>query len=135
MKPSLKNIYQFYYKAAQSTYAGSGKYQKKPERSGFSELVYQENNLYYRDSFIGFYRSRGMELIRYKEKPIFATLYGGGMLKGQEKLANKTFAFLKQAMLKKYQSFYSFRGPKKHLNKSWQYSYQQTGSIAEFQGY
>jgi len=134
MKLKLDQIYKFYFKASSATYAGGGNFEKKPERAGFNELIYQEKDLFYRDSFTGFYRSRGMEVIRYKNLPIFATLYGGGMINSQEKLTKDTFAFLKQAMLQKDQSFHSFRGPNQFSVKNWHYHYKQTGTVDEFQG-
>lgn len=131
---SLKELYEFIINPG-NAYASGGKYEKKPERPGFYELVSQEGNWHYRDSYTGFYRSRGMEVVRFAGKPIWSSLYGGGMVKGKEKLAKKTFGFLRQAMLRKDTSFQSFRGPKNLKNGDWEYRYNQEGGVEEFNGY
>jgi len=131
----MKNLYEFIVKASAATYAGGAKPEKRPERSGFLELVFREGDFYYRDSYTGFCRSRGMEVVRFKGKPIWSSSYGGGMVKGKEKLAEKTFNFLKTAMLAKDISFQSFRGPKLLKEGDWKYQYQQSGNVEEFSGY
>ena len=130
----MKNLYEFIVKASAAAYAGGAKPEKKSERPGFVELVFTEGDFYYRDSYVGFHRSRGMEVVRFKGKPIWASNYGGGMVKGKEKLALKTFNFLKNAMLAKDLSFQSFRGPKFFKKGDWKYQYQQTGNTEEFAG-
>lgn len=131
----LNLLQEFIQRAGTATYAGGGKYEKNPERSGFSELVYTEGDWNYRDSYVGFYRSRGMEVVRYQGMPVWSTSYGGGMLKGKEGLAEVTFAFLKKAMLAKTQMFFSARGPQNLKDGDWEYKYIQEGNLEEFNGY
>lgn len=134
--PSFINkLDKFLVKASKDTYAGGGEYEKIPERPGFRELVYKEGDFHYRDSYTGFYRSRGMELVRYKNKPLWTALYGGGMTKGNQKLAGQAFSFLKKAMSNKSSKLRSFRGPKSMKDGDWEYRYEQKGDINEFSGF
>lgn len=134
--PLNKNqLYSFIKKAVGATYAGGGKEEKKSERPGFREHRYSEGNLSYLDSYTGFYRSRGTETVRYKNIPIWISLYGGGMIKGKNDLAIKTFDFLKRALGAKEEGFQSFRGPNLFEEGSWKHTYSQEGDILEFSGY
>lgn len=130
-----KKLFNFIKRASKATYVGGGKSEKKPERKGFVELIYKEGDLKYRDSYTGYIRSRGMELVRENRMPIWSSLYGGGMIKGREKLADKTFDFLKKAFLIQEKGFHSFRGPHNYSDGDWKYKYEQKGNINEFHGY
>lgn len=66
-------------KATKATYAGGGGKVDQPHRSGFNELEYLEEDWYYRDSYTGFLRSWGQEVVWYKGEPYWTCLYGGGM--------------------------------------------------------
>jgi len=130
-----QELYNFITTASKNTYAAGGKPIKKPQRPGFIELTYKENDFSYRDSYTGFYRSRGMELVRYKSSPVWISAYGGGMVKGKEKLAKKTFEILKGAFLNRDKNFMSFRGPNIMNVGEWHYTYKQEGDVAEFSGH
>lgn len=125
----------FVFTAGAATYIGGGKEEENPERPGFKELVYIEGDWNYRDSYVGFTRSRGMEVVRYQETPVWSTSYGGGMAKGKENLAKETFSFLKKAMLAKDKNTFSARGPLNFKDGDWKYKYSQDGDIEEFNGY
>lgn len=129
-----RELYKFLDKAGKATYAGGGK-EVEPERKDFHELEYRDGDFYYRDSYAGHYRSRGMEIVRYEGKPVWASLYGGGMVEGRENLANQTFEFLKKAMSNEEKGFESLRGPHEFLDGDWKYSYEQSGDVYEFNGY
>lgn len=132
---SVQELYTFIKKAGQATYAGGGKFLKDPERPGFSELEYSEGDFSYRDSFAGFYRSRGMEVVRYQDNPIWASSYGGGMTQGHDQLASETFSFLKSALFQKSDREQSLRGPASFSNGDWVYEYNQDGTLIEFSGF
>jgi hypothetical protein len=121
--------------AIEATYAGGGKEEKIPERSGFKELVYTEGDWNYRDSYTGFYRARGMEVVRFQNIPVWTASYGGGMITGKEDLAKATYTFLKNAMLAKDPTKYSARGPHHFTDGDFEYNYVQEGNIEEFNGY
>lgn len=131
----LNKLQEFVNKAGAATYAGGGEMEKIPEKPGFKELVYIEGDWNYRDSYIGFKRSRGMEVVRYQGTPVWSTTYGGGMIKGKEDLAEQTFSFLKKAMLAKDKNTFSARGPLNFKDGDWEYKYVQDGDIEEFNGY
>lgn len=131
----LNKLQEFIHKAGAATYAGGGKPEKTPERKGFTELIYQDGDFSYRDSYTGFTRSRGMEVVRYQGTPVWSSSYGGGMVAGQEQLAKDAFNFLKKAMLSKEPGSNFFRGPTSLIDNDWKYKYQQEGEIEEFNGY
>ena len=80
MEVDLKILNKFLERAADATYAGGGERERDPERQGFVELVYEEGDWNYRDSYVGFARSWGTELVRYQGEPVWNTLYGGGLV-------------------------------------------------------
>lgn len=125
----------FISKAAKATYAGGGKPVKNPERPGFVELVYPQGDFSYRDSYTGFYRSRGMEVVRFEGNPVWSSSYGGGIIGEDESIANQTFGFLKKAMSSEERGFDSFRGPHLFKEGDWEYVYKQDGDVFEFSGY
>jgi hypothetical protein len=125
-------LYKFYKKAGLATYAGAGKPEEHSERSGFREFVYAEGDYSYRDSYVGYTRSRGAEVIRYKGKPIWASSYGGGMVEGKEELAEKTFDFLKKALRAADPGTLSVRGPQHFIFGPWIYEFNMAGDIMEF---
>jgi hypothetical protein len=127
---TTSQLSKFIHSAAATTYAGGGSYEKNPERPGFLELVFEEGDWNYRDSYTGFYRSSGSEVVRYKNHIVWVSNYCGGMVTGQEKLAGDTFAFLKQAMLAKPE--WSFRGPDLFEVGKWRYANFQKGNIVSF---
>lgn len=133
MQFSSEDLLLFIKAAAQATYAGGGKREEHPERDGFIELVYSEGDFTYRDSYTGFYRSWGTETVRFENKPVWISSYGGGMEKGQEEKALDTFNFLKKALSNTKQD--SFRGPDAYTDNEWKYKYQQEGDISKFHGY
>lgn len=128
-------LYDFILRASSATYAGGGSYEKIVERSGFLEMVFQDGDWHYRDSYTGFYRSSGSEVVRYQDQIVWVSSYCGGMAKGSENLASDTFDFLKKAMLAKPKNKQSFRGPDHYSEQNWVYSYQQKGDVTSFSGY
>lgn len=125
----------FIHRATAATYAGGGSYEKIPERPGFLELVFEEGDWHYRDSYTGFYRSSGSEVVRYQNQIVWVSNYCGGMAHGAENFAGQTFDFLKKAMLAKPSDKQSFRGPDLLEDGDWRYIYQQKGDVLSFSGY
>lgn len=135
MEQSDFDLLKFIFKAGENTYAGGGLYEKEPERDGFHELIYEEGDYFYRDSYIGFYRSWGTEVVRFQGKPIWNTLYGGGMVEGKEELARETFKFLKTCLTRKDSKSQLFRGPEFLRLGEWRYYYDQDGNVNYFHGH
>lgn len=131
----LQKLTQFHKRASESTYAGNGKY-VEPQRPGFNELIYEENDLKYRDSYCGFFQSWGEEVIWQNNEVIWTCLYGGGMknkFHGDKEFASQTFEFLKKAMKAKEESF-SPRGPKYFKDEDYEYSAYWSGDISNYSG-
>lgn len=131
----LNKLQDFLLKASAVTYAGGGKEEESPQRPGFKELVYTEDGWNYRDSYTGFYRARGMEVVQHKDIPVWTASYGGGMIEGKEDMAGEIYKFLKKAMLAKDPNIYSARGPQFFKDGDYEYRYSQDGGIEEFNGY
>ena len=134
---SLQDLKQFIGKAALATYAGGGK-ETTPERRGFRELEYTKGDWHYRDSFTGYLRSWGQEVVRFQGEPCWTALYGGGMtLKYQEDIAfaHETFEFLKKALsASEKQVRFQPRGPKDFRDGNWKYECKWSGDITRFIG-
>ena len=130
-----EQLLEFLDRAGKATYAGGGKYEEHPERLGFNELVYQEDEFSYRDSYTGYIRSWGEEIVRFHNKPVWTSLYGGGMTEGNEALSDMTFAFLKKALNTKEEGVFSPRGPKVLEDGDWKHTYEQKGDYDNFSGY
>lgn len=128
-------LYKFIFVASSATYIGGGSYEQVVERPGFLEMIFKQGDWYYRDSYTGFYRSSGSEVIRFQDQVVWTSNYCGGMVEGQENLASDTFNFLKKAMLAKPRDKQSFRGPDSFKDSVWEYSYQQKGDVISFSGH
>lgn len=134
MKMDSNKLYTFIAKALRETYAKLGVEEVKTNPDGFKELHYREGDLSYKDSYCGFFRSRGFEVVKYKNLPIWMCSYGGGMVEKNLDLAIGTFQFLKKVFLADTQGLQSFRGPKSFSLNDWKYNYTQKGGLEEFFG-
>lgn len=127
----------FFGAAALATYAGGGGYSTVPDK-GFNELEYRDGEWRYRDSFMGYFKSFGREVVWFKDKPVWTQHYGGGMeseYKEDVSFADKTFQFLKQALSAgDKQHTFQPRGPREFSSGDWVYRSGFTGSIAKFCG-
>jgi len=137
MNEELKiELNRFMGRAAKATYAsGGGKVE--PWRKGFNELEYREGDWYYRDSYTGFLRSWGQEVIWYKDKPIWTCSYGGGMSADRmdAAFALETFTFLKKVfMAGDKENTFQPRGPKDFQEGEWKYHCELKGDITKFNG-
>lgn len=141
---TLEELNQFLGKAALATYAGGGE-AVDPSRSGFvarlpgfKELRYEEGDFEYQDSYAGFFRSAGQEVVWYKKMPVWSQCYSGGMAKqyeNDEEFARQTFNFLKKALSEGEKcTTFQPRGPKSFKEGDWDYNCELIGNIAEFQG-
>jgi hypothetical protein len=134
MDLDLNALRAFHTEAGNHSYSKGGTYSKTPERRKFNEIPYVEGDWSYLDSYVGYYRSWGTELIRYKDDPVWCVNYGGGIMDGKWDLAAKTFDFLKKALNIETEE-YSARGPEHYEEGDWEYSYKQIGDFFNFSGY
>ena len=124
-------------RASKVTYAGGGG-EVKPWRKGFKELEYREKDWYYRDSYTGYLRSWGQEVVWHNDKPAWTCLYGGGMTENHmdSDLADKTFTFLKRVLSAgDKEAIFRPRGPRELSDGSWKYRCQLEGDIKKFSGH
>lgn len=128
-------LFAFIQKAGRETYAASGVESTSYAADGFKTLRFTEGDFEYTDTYTGFYKSRGQEIVRYHDTPVWMASYGGGMTVADPDLAVQTFGFLKQAFLTEDSTFQSFRGPAHLTQGDWSYTYTQEGTIEEFSGY
>jgi hypothetical protein len=137
MDQILIQLNQFLGKAMLATYAGEGK-EVKPQRPGFKEFEYSEEPFYYRDSYMGWFKSAGQETVWYNDKPFWTQLYGGGMFpeyQNDQEFASQTFDFLKQAMSAgDKSSTFQPRGLNGFKDGDWQYTNTMEGDITQFKG-
>jgi hypothetical protein len=130
-----RELKQFLNAAISQTYTRDG-LRVESQRSGFYELEYSEGDWLYRDSFAGFFRSWGQEVVWHLGIPVWSSCYGGGMedayLNDQE-FTHQTFEFLKKSLSYKSEKFQP-RGPNKFSDNDWQYRCSWTGDITKFKG-
>ena len=134
---NFEELNKFLGKATLATYAGGGP-EMDPEIPGFKELEYREGDWYYRDSYCGFFQSWGREVVWYKGKPAWNSLYGGGMkekCRTDTEFEHRTFEFLKKALStgEKKETFQP-RGPKELFDGDWKYICHWKGDITNFNG-
>ncbi len=138
MNKDQKHLNKFLGKASKETYAGGGGKVDEPWRKGFNELEYTDGDWCYRDSYTGFLRSWGQEVVWHKDEPYWMCLYGGGML-GEymnSSFANETFSFLKKALSAgDKEDRFQPRGPKDFAEGRWKYHCEVTGGIEKFDGH
>lgn len=137
-KSLLLGLNKFIGKASKATYAGGGGNVDEPQRNGFKELEYKEDDWYYRDSYTGFLRSWGHEVVWYKNNPFWTCLYGGGMTDSymDNKTALETFTFLKKVLSAgDKENQFQPRGPKNFNDGKWSYHCDVEGTIEKFQGH
>jgi|SRR3989338_8760875 len=136
-KKLLAELNRFLGKATLATYAGSGP-EADPEEAGFKELEYKEGKWDYKDSYSGFFQSWGRETVWLNGNPVWAQLYGGGMVKKfqhHKDFAHTTFDFLKKALSAgEKQEKFQPRGPKKFAIENWKYTCAWKGNISDFKG-
>lgn len=132
----LTSVNGFLGRAYKATYAGGGG-ETKPWRKGFKELEYGEEGWYYRDSYTGYLRSWGQEVVWHNDIPMWTCLYGGGMTENHmdSNFADETFAFLKQVLSAgDRETIFQPRGPKEFSYGKFKYECRFKGDISNFSG-
>ena len=135
-KKFIDELQKFHKLASTKTYASKDA-NVKSQRKGFNELEYKNRKFYYRDSYVGFYRSFGQEVIYYDDKPVWTCIYGQGMKSNyhQFEFAINTFNFLKTCLAKDEQiTDFVPRGPRYNENDEFQYKSDWIGDIRNFEG-
>ncbi len=131
----LQELSCFLVKAKRQTYAADGK-ELPPQRPGFRELLFQEGQWEYRDSYCGFYYAPGQEVVRFAGEPVWTMAYSGGMLPkhhGNYEFAKEAYTFLKNA-LSNVTASRPFRGPSRLQDGDWRYADSNVGDVKQFSG-
>ena len=131
---TLDQLYEFLKKAMAHCYAGKGKPVKDPQRPGFIEYQYSQGDWEYRDSYSGWLRSWGSEVVYFQSKPVWVCSYGGGVTEDNRDQTRYIFKILKKILIQKPAEFRSVRGPNKVKLGEWTYNYKQTGDLDQFFG-
>lgn len=137
MTDELAGLNEFLSRASQATYASGGG-EVTSWRKSFKELEYSENEWYYRDSYTGYLRSWGQEVVWRNDRPVWNCLYGGGMTEDfmNGDFADETFTFLKQALSEGNKEMaFQPRGPEEFIAGSWKYHCKLKGNITKFSGH
>jgi hypothetical protein len=132
----LNALTAFHGKASCATYAGNAG-QAVSERQDFIELEYREGPWYYCDSYTGFLRSWGQEVIYYDNRAVWTNLYGGGMEPDcmRSDIAHETFVFLKASLsVGDKTRVFQPRGPESFSSGAWTYACSWQGQISGFSG-
>ncbi|MBR9703958.1 hypothetical protein GOV12_00975 [Candidatus Pacearchaeota archaeon] len=139
MKIDLKKLAKFLVKAKKKTYASVNRMKIDSERPLHEELEFLDENLYYRDSYVGFFQAPGMEEVRIGKdgKTIWTMAYSGGMLPLYQKdtdFSLQTFKFLKKAMSLVDEEA-PYRGIGELKEDDWKYICKVKGDIKRFIGH
>lgn len=132
-----RDLILFHEKAVRATYAGGGG-AAQAQRPGFIELAHEAGEWSYRDSYTGFLRSWGQEVVARAGKGVWTNVYGGGMepdFMGDADFARQTFAFLKASLSAEAQSgVFRPRGPEHFVRDDWCYRCSWQGDVSSFCG-
>ncbi len=107
-----------------------------PQRPNFQEIEYRRGEWTFRDSFAGHFFAPGQEIVYFKNQPVWAMAYAGGMKfehHNDEDLTKKTFKFLKTALLQ-MDPAKPYRGPSNFKDGDWHYLCKIKGDVQNFTG-
>ena len=135
----LDKLSRFLVKAKKGTYASLNGMKIEPERPLHNELEFSEGDLYYRDSYVGFFQAPGMEEVRFGKdgETIWTMTYSGGMLAEYQEnvdFAKEAFGFLKK-VLTLIDEKMPYRGPERLEEGDWEYVNEVEGDIKRFIGH
>ena len=136
MNIDLEELSKFLVKAKTNTYASGSERNVAPQRPDFDELEFKEGDWEYRDSYCGFFRAPGQEIVRFKGEPVWNMSYDGGMLEefyDNKEFAEQTFKFLQKAM-RNVDVNKPFRGPNNFKDDDYEYIMEVNGDIKSFKG-
>lgn len=122
-----KRIIDFLITAKKNTYAGKGA-ETTSSRVKSHDLIYEENDLMYYDTYLGGGKFAGEEALWISGNPYWAMNYVG-------RVTGEGFSgdFLKEALLHVPEEM-PFRGPSKYVNGDYTYQCAVSGEFEWFQG-
>jgi hypothetical protein len=131
----INQLNKFLYEANDHGYGGESK-EVPAQRPGFTELEYTSGDWKMHDSYAGHYFAPGQEVVYYKNEPVWAMAYAGGMkfeYHGDDSITHETFIFLKKSLMK-MDPEKPFRGPDQFEEGEFKYVSTVTGGTKDFTG-
>lgn len=122
-----KKLLEFLIKAKRATYAGKGA-ETAPSRVKSHDLIYQDGNYVYYDTYLGTSKFAGEEALWINDVPYWSMNYLGRVIGD-----NFSGDFLKEALLMVPEDK-PFRGPEKYTNGKYSYHCEVDGAFEWFQG-
>jgi hypothetical protein len=106
-----------------------------PLLSGSKQLEHSEGDWHYCDIYFGMTRFAGLELVRFKGKPVWAMSYSGGLTSVSTPPADvgAIYRFLRAALMKTDAAI-PLRGPPNYADGAFRYVSRTVGSLAAFNG-
>jgi hypothetical protein len=125
----------FLVEAKRRTYAAQGDEASvnPPLVPGSKQLEYRDLGWLYRDIYFGTFAFAGQETVSQDEIPIWAMVYGGGMLPQAAVAPREVYAFLRRALLA-VPSDRPYRGPGTFQDRPYAYGNQWDGTPDRFRG-
>lgn len=122
--------------AKRQTYAGQDDAASvAPLLPGSKQLEYYEAPFFYRDIYFGMASFVGQETVYFRERPVWAMSYTGGVLPeiSHPHETRRIYAFLRQALqMVTYER--PFRGPQRYHAGEYRYLDSTQGDITRFRG-
>lgn len=125
---SENQIINFLILAKKNTYAGNAKEEEKPTRPESHDLIYEQDNYKYFDTYLGGERFIGEEAVFIDNNPVWAMNYNG--IEINEKFSGN---FLKQA-LSNVDANKPYRGPEIFKDGNYTYVCKVNGTFNNFYG-
>ncbi|MBI2609095.1 MAG: hypothetical protein HYW47_05780 [Deltaproteobacteria bacterium] len=130
------NLEQFIIKAKANGWVGVLKGGKKiaASRKGSYDIIYDERDFHYHDSFVGFSDFCGQEHITYKNEPVWSMVYYGYLLEPKKFTGDEAVTILKKALSKMYQEENRFLGGFYFSDSPYEYRDMNFGDYKRFNG-
>ncbi len=127
---------QFIVKAKANGWVGALKGGEKVEatRKGSHDLVYNEGDFHYHDSFVGFSDFCGQEHVAWKGEPVWSMVYYGYLLKPEKFTGDEAVAILLEALPKMYLHEHRFLGGFRYEKDLYEYRDMNFGDYKRFNG-
>jgi hypothetical protein len=130
------DLEQFIVKAKSNGWVGLQKSGRRIEatRKGSFDIIYDEGDFHYHDSFVGFSDFCGQEHVTCKGEPVWSMVYYGYLLKPEKFTGDETVAVLKKALSKMYQETHQFLGGFRYEEGVYEYRDMNFGDFKRFNG-
>jgi hypothetical protein len=129
----LEKLHNFIVSAKAATYVGDGN-QSESCREGSHDLLYEEGDYRYLDSYFGGSEFIGEEVVYYQNEPVWGMNYYGAVLDPQKITAVEAGAMIKTSLSHMYAEG-RFLGGWQHSKGDLVYNDSSKGDLSHFTGY